>query len=350
MAVTETDISGVLYGSEIARKCCSLVNFNWKDFDGSFEEFQELMLEPTAKRLADLGIFHDVETMHNILEEAYIMTRWLRFKKVYDFHPTFVDYLAATENGKISSVLLERLPFKSFYISFGRREMKETRFTTGEVRGGWAKGMFVTVFVDGEYVSFGICVNYISDLKDESNEKEWLMNHYILKVQDGNTFENATDYTRLDPEDLKTLLDEHPEEDMKAARSFFLPFFRIALNACNYLCASNAEIKDVKIPKKDRPKVGNGGKKRNVAIQTSKVGYRLGQQFEKMYRDLEAETRRSGVKGIKKKPHVRRAHWHHYWTGPGRTVLEVRWLEPVFVMGTEEEIDAVVHEVKGESA
>ena len=56
------------------------------------------------------------------------------------------------------------------------------------------------------------------------------------------------------------------------------------------------------------------------------------------------------AEGIKKRPHVRRAHWHHYWTGPGRTVLEVRWLEPVFVMGTEEEIDTVIHEVEGGAA
>ena len=32
------------------------------------------------------------------------------------------------------------------------------------------------------------------------------------------------------------------------------------------------------------------------------------------------------------RPHVRRAHWHHYWTGTGRTTLEVRWIEPTLVL------------------
>ena len=32
------------------------------------------------------------------------------------------------------------------------------------------------------------------------------------------------------------------------------------------------------------------------------------------------------------RPHVRRAHWHHYWVGEGRTRLEVRWIEPTFVL------------------
>ena len=26
--------------------------------------------------------------------------------------------------------------------------------------------------------------------------------------------------------------------------------------------------------------------------------------------------------------HVRRAHWHHYWTGKGRTELVLRWIAP----------------------
>ena len=32
------------------------------------------------------------------------------------------------------------------------------------------------------------------------------------------------------------------------------------------------------------------------------------------------------------RPHVRRAHWHHYWVGEGRNRLEVRWIEPTFVL------------------
>lgn len=40
------------------------------------------------------------------------------------------------------------------------------------------------------------------------------------------------------------------------------------------------------------------------------------------------------------RPHVRRAHWHHYWVGKGRTTLEVRWIEPVLVLpGDKKEVD-----------
>ena len=37
------------------------------------------------------------------------------------------------------------------------------------------------------------------------------------------------------------------------------------------------------------------------------------------------------------RPHIRRAHWHHYWTGPGRKSLEVRWIQPTLVLADGEQ-------------
>lgn len=49
------------------------------------------------------------------------------------------------------------------------------------------------------------------------------------------------------------------------------------------------------------------------------------------------------------RPHVRRAHWHHYWVGEGHTRLEVRWIEPTLVLanGKSETNVAIVRNVKG---
>lgn len=35
--------------------------------------------------------------------------------------------------------------------------------------------------------------------------------------------------------------------------------------------------------------------------------------------------------GSRKRPHIRRAHWHLYWTGQGRTVPRVKWISPMFI-------------------
>ena len=41
--------------------------------------------------------------------------------------------------------------------------------------------------------------------------------------------------------------------------------------------------------------------------------------------------------------HVRRAHWHHYWTGKGRTELVLRWIAPTLVGSGEK--PATIHRV-----
>ena len=148
------------------------------------------------------------------------------------------------------------------------------------------------------------------------------------------------------------------KDGIDEAIKYWTPLYRIALNACQYLCASNAEIQDVKVNKKNRPTVMTMNGPKPVNVQVSDVGFKIGRRFEEMYgikddskTGISVDTI-SGVhrRGYKMRPHVRRAHWHHYWTGKGRTDLEVRWVEPVFVMsdlGKEPEI-AVIHDVKGD--
>jgi hypothetical protein len=62
------------------------------------------------------------------------------------------------------------------------------------------------------------------------------------------------------------------------------------------------------------------------------VGHRIGANL----RAYEAKIRESGDAtgtGLSKRPHVRHAHWHHYWTGAHDRPLErkklARWLPPI---------------------
>lgn len=57
--------------------------------------------------------------------------------------------------------------------------------------------------------------------------------------------------------------------------------------------------------------------------QLGRVGWDLGEALERAQLPGEGSVR----------PHLRRAHWHHYWVGQGRTRLELRWIHPVLVGG-----------------
>lgn len=53
----------------------------------------------------------------------------------------------------------------------------------------------------------------------------------------------------------------------------------------------------------------------------------LGSEFGEEIR--KASTEIGGDRTVR--PHIRRAHWHVFWCGKGRTEKKIRWIKPVFV-------------------
>lgn len=99
-----------------------------------------------------------------------------------------------------------------------------------------------------------------------------------------------------------------------------------------YLCADEAEIEERRDPP---PKVVRG-KKRPIAPAAKApvvhpCGYRIGARLELAQRRARSEG--AEVAGATVAPHIRRAHWHRYWTGPrdGERRVVLRWLSPILV-------------------
>lgn len=87
--------------------------------------------------------------------------------------------------------------------------------------------------------------------------------------------------------------------------------------------------------------------KQDVGIRTGKT---ITDKIKKMNEAKEKEEREA-VSADRKPPvpHFRKTHWHRYWTGKGRTVCELRWIEPVFVCGfysSDSSTDVIIHNVK----
>ena len=148
---------------------------------------------------------------------------------------------------------------------------------------------------------------------------------------------------------------EFDDEERYQAAALQATVSYYAVRACYYLASKNAEVKEVKLPKNKRPlvRVLKNETPKRVNVNTYDVGFRIGKAFEQQL--VRKENEISGLEQTQGasvsrtvRSHVRRAHWHHYWVGEGRTKLEVRWIEPVFVMG-DIAADAVSHRVTGNS-
>jgi len=111
-------------------------------------------------------------------------------------------------------------------------------------------------------------------------------------------------------------------------------------NLCMYTAAINADINMVYKPTADKRALGNPKKRRSSATVTE-VGFRIGSSLREYGRSVS----RGDGSGATVRPHVRRAHWHRFWTGPmgGDRKLVTKWLHPCLVgVG---EVQTTLHKV-----
>lgn len=97
-----------------------------------------------------------------------------------------------------------------------------------------------------------------------------------------------------------------------------------------YLCASDAELRPVRGRGKLTPRLKSGRTGPHMPAakkpEVWEAGFELGAQLR--------EATRAEHQGGSVRPHVRRAHWHGYWTGSGENKrLRLNWVSPVLVGG-----------------
>lgn len=79
----------------------------------------------------------------------------------------------------------------------------------------------------------------------------------------------------------------------------------------------------------------NLGEKSGILIRESYREHEKQEQNEKKNTTTRQNNASRGSKtGIPKRPHYRKAHWHHYWTeseSKNNRVLELKWVFPMLI-------------------
>ena len=116
-----------------------------------------------------------------------------------------------------------------------------------------------------------------------------------------------------------------------------------------YLCQKNLDLRPLNKaaqeaghPKNPPPQKTKRGPRYFAAeAKHWECGFRIGPALEEAKRSVSCagdETQAT------RRAHLRRAHWHTYWTGKGRLKPEVKWLHPILV-GTADDTVPTVREV-----
>lgn len=128
-----------------------------------------------------------------------------------------------------------------------------------------------------------------------------------------------------------------------------------AVSLVIYICSVGSDIgTEQEKPARPRPKKTKKGRRffPPQEVKPWDVGVRMGAALRKMQAsaadDTGEETAREekGTERRSPRPHIRRAHWHGYWSGSGRTEYAVKWIPPVLVMGDGAELPVKITPVK----
>lgn len=116
---------------------------------------------------------------------------------------------------------------------------------------------------------------------------------------------------------------------------------RHVLGCLFYICSQEADVRTVYVPHRNASR-----KSRQTDCTVHEAGFRIAPKLAAARRQYESETHCADGTGRHMPTHVRRAHWHSYWTGPREDPsLEIKWLSPIIVNGGDGDVQGVIHQI-----
>lgn len=277
--------------------------------------------EKRLRALEAKGEFDFIYELGDVLYELQIAQAWREAgMQVYDFDPDFATSILDEKWVELLPDCIKYRPCDSFYMKLPCGPQSEgvvVSVTPAEKIIGFDRRLFPGcdekgVVFGGDPKSAdgpnGRCVVNTGD------ELLCLCSFAISK-----TFELMVDDTPVD---------KYPAD--------------LTANGVAYLCSTNADIVPSYEPQRGIRR--NNAKRRSQATWND-VGYRIGAELRAWKRKGPASHSGNGAGGSVR-PHMRRAHWHHFWVGPrdGERKLVLKWLAPTMVNGGDYE-RATLHKV-----
>jgi hypothetical protein len=252
------------------------------------------------------------------------LAAWRISQRIYRFDPALFDELWNTTVTDIPTEIFKRLPEWCIYIEIPRPPVR---------------GVFVHLECDANTGREEL--RFVFDLVDGKLDQLLPILLHLNKKTVADSLESV--YQEAEKQALAHSINVAVERaESEIARAKILPN---ALSLVLYLCSINADYARPDAPLPKRTKRGL----RLFAPDTPtilEVGINVGAALRRAYaycRENDADGAGSPVR-----PHVRRAHYHHFWTGPKTNQeLIVKWLAPILVNIDKGEIETTKRAVEG---
>lgn len=280
---------------------------------------------PTAKSIARIVMSKERKVLDKIdymssltidLEMLSALSMWRKNKQIYSFYGELEEllYEQATEDFNVPVDVLQNLPFPCIFIETKKLNIMDILgfFAFYLVKNN--KKQFHLVLVTKDLlIPVPIYLAKGQNLKN-------VFSHYV------NQFSSFTQ--KMYP---------CPEQDYKNQQEKYIWMIISVMQLLLYICAQNAEISEKsenrKVYKKS-PEIKDQYKE----VHQFECGKKISEVIRKTIKVNSSEVMNDEQKitflqkiGSKKRPHVRKGHWHHYWVGSKKEQnrqLKLNWIAP----------------------
>lgn len=265
-----------------------------------------------------------------ILNDACAMAAcapWRKSKTIYRFDPDLAaELMENAEDIVVPTDILDRMPYQCIYI---------------DVKCDDISGFFV-------HKDFDFRKN-VEELRFVLVSEDGTCSTLRMEICQGKTFFDSLNETyRQDKKGFGYM------DAIALEAGAIMRYSQLVL----YLCAENREVSEnptqAKIYKK-RSSVHDviaEVRKWDVGVRTGSAIRRVKLERKTKEEPGESDTEsqdHEAIPGKRKRPHARRAHWHHYRVGKGKKDLILKWTPPTFINADlleDGDTPAVIHSVK----
>lgn len=251
--------------------------------------------------------------------QSILLTDWLYNKQIFEFSDelgrelldvTFNDSrVSSNDTAVIDKTLFENLPFNSYCIDLSNNK---------QIGDGSIDIIFVGVFITGNDVYL-----YLRGEASSTNK----IGHSYRQLYNLNDF--VDDSGRFISITVKTRNKEYPDADLTGTDESL----RLGLASILYLSSEKPDVKTSMETSSTHRIISDSSRPKHKYSELQKwdIGFRYADSIKKCSEMSSNKTVCEGV-GSPKRPHVRRAHWHHYWIGTGVTRrLILKWVAPAYI-------------------
>ncbi len=255
---------------------------------------------------------------------------WRQYKIIYDFAGPLAEELAqqAFDVSALDTLpvqfLIENMPYPCLYL--------RTHTISPN-----AAGAFVWIERDVNTLQAELRIGIVS------NDMDSIFN-ICLNLVNGGTLEDCLratiEYTEnnLDKasELEKKIIEKETFDEMSSLKLLPTLAIVVVLQLLLYIESANAEVEDNREQKAvyRQPRKKSDIKDRFREVRQVEVGVRVSRALLSAKRSGNLSGGGHGAgKGSSKSSHMRRGHWHHYWTGPhdGERKLILKWVAPTVI-------------------